>query len=485
MADEPDYGEFDDGREDDNDLPEIILPAPASDGAALFQSLRSAQLQNQELRKRLANARLLISSLKADLGGKRGRKREAPVDPALAAERERVMLLAKKWAIFQDPWINGNAFMHLPPADAPSLLSAARFKTEETYKEGIIVELHEYLRDPNLQRLATSLPAFLHEFQLQVQAQRNNATNRIRSNVCFILRELSLDSTIVEVATAGVDRGASLVLKSLLLNNNNPDSVYAPIFFPDLDVRRFDWVFLNEYQPRMIRAICFGINSIQTAIKDFKYSAGLIGMKWNVKSVNASAIAWSAIMLRFILSADTTFSEVGTASGINYRESFYTYRKFIVEEEADGTKYSKDLFLFYNQRVFPGLSGAADPAELQAVDEVAEMRARIRAMAISGSLVPSHITPVDEQPCPFTFTAEPSTVISNSSTAPAIPVVADNVIVPDMPAPAEDSESIGTSNQRGRRGKQKSNFSAGENLPAKATRASNRITRSTGAGKTK
>ena len=37
MADEPDYGEFDDGREDDNDLPEIILPAPASDGAALFQ----------------------------------------------------------------------------------------------------------------------------------------------------------------------------------------------------------------------------------------------------------------------------------------------------------------------------------------------------------------------------------------------------------------------------------------------------------------
>ncbi|THU76454.1 hypothetical protein K435DRAFT_879200 [Dendrothele bispora CBS 962.96] len=59
----------------------------------------------------------------------------------------------------------------------------------------------------------------------------------------------------------------------------------------------------------------------------FKYSLGLLGMKWGVKGVNASLIAWSAILLHFLISSDEEFAEIGSSSKINYREDFYDYRK--------------------------------------------------------------------------------------------------------------------------------------------------------------
>ncbi|KAK7434682.1 hypothetical protein VKT23_020089 [Stygiomarasmius scandens] len=81
-----DYREFDDGQEDDDNLLEITLPAANSHAAILYQWLQESQLQNQELRKRLANQRLLTSSLKANLDDKsrKGQKRNKPIDSTLS-----------------------------------------------------------------------------------------------------------------------------------------------------------------------------------------------------------------------------------------------------------------------------------------------------------------------------------------------------------------------------------------------------------------
>ncbi|THU79728.1 hypothetical protein K435DRAFT_697160, partial [Dendrothele bispora CBS 962.96] len=216
------------------------------------------QLQIQELRKRLTNQRLLTSSLKADLDAKpsqRGRKREAPVDPALSSNYKRILLLAKKWTIFHEPWINSDAFMRYPSSDAPAPYSTARFANETKYHAGYITELHNYLEDQELQELAARLPAFRSEFTKQISNERSSSLDRIRTHAQYILRELSLPACI-GVAQSGPDRATNEILMSLLRQPTNPTSKFAPIFYPrDLNMVD-DYLFLNEFQPR-VSYLCF------------------------------------------------------------------------------------------------------------------------------------------------------------------------------------------------------------------------------------
>ncbi|KAK7438085.1 hypothetical protein VKT23_018251 [Stygiomarasmius scandens] len=156
-----DYGEFDDGQEDNDDLLEITLPAANSHAAILYQWLQESQLQNQELQKQLANQRLLTSSLKADLDDKsrKGQKRNKPIDSTLSPYLNHILLIGKCWTLMHEPWISGDSFMRSPPPNSPGPYTLDQFKDFETYQAGQILELHEYLEDSELKNLAISLPA--------------------------------------------------------------------------------------------------------------------------------------------------------------------------------------------------------------------------------------------------------------------------------------------------------------------------------------
>ncbi|KAH7876706.1 uncharacterized protein C8R40DRAFT_1068485 [Lentinula edodes] len=80
-------------------------------------------------------------------------------------------------------------------------------------------------------------------------------------------------------------------------------------------------------------------------------------MLWGVKSVNDSSIALSAILVRFLLSDDTEFVPIGKNSQLNYKKNFYSYRAFL--NGSKGTNYIKQLYSFFNQRVFLGMPSAA------------------------------------------------------------------------------------------------------------------------------
>ncbi|KAK7461498.1 hypothetical protein VKT23_008672 [Stygiomarasmius scandens] len=408
-----DYGEFDDGRENDDDLPTLVIPAANTSAVTLFQRLQEAQLQNQELRKRLANQRLLTSSLKADVEtrGKPGRKRDAPIDSALQPYKDWLFIIGKRFTLMHEPWIEPNCFMRPLPPDSPDAYSLARFERDfKFYKDNQISELHDSLADPELIRLAIGLPALRTEFQKCMTAQRSNSTDRCRQNASHILRELSLPSTPMTTADAGRERAECQAISSLFRQSDNPTSIFAPIHFPGL-LPDNDKLFLNEFQPRIIRACLFGASSIKTRPEDFKYSSRLLGMEWGVKSVNASVISWSAIMLRFLVSPDTVFGEKGDVSQVQYREHFYKYRKIILSNEIEGTSYAKTLYGFYNSRVFTFMPGYEEPDQVDAEDEVALMIQRLREVDLEDDTPSPPTAPFQQLPT----TVSPDTASGSNS----------------------------------------------------------------------
>ncbi|KAK7440417.1 hypothetical protein VKT23_017055 [Stygiomarasmius scandens] len=385
----------------DNDLPPIILPSGNPSPALLIETLRKAPRQIQELRDRNIKLRhdnaVLQGKVKRRDGG--SRRGNSKADSTFPDHHERIVVLGKQWAIMHDPWINDDAFMRLLSTDALDPFSAARFATQKAYEKGYISELHQYLAEsaPHLKDLAEKIPKFGDEFTKQMGNERSVALDVIRKNAAALIFPDIDVPALLWTAPAGEERSHSAVFKSLLYmpNKSLHDNPFSPIFFPQQNVQSRD-IFMNEYQPRMLRIALFGPNSLQTPPDKFRYGSSLLGMKWGVTEVNASSIVWSALMLRFLLTPDTQFSEQGLVSGIDYRECFYEYRQMIVNHQLDpGSTYATRLFSFFNQRVFPGLPSATGPGSdgfdlensQERTNAMSEMMERLRMTSPSPDLV--------------------------------------------------------------------------------------------------
>ncbi|KAK7433752.1 hypothetical protein VKT23_020579 [Stygiomarasmius scandens] len=352
------------GRRDDNDLQPIVLPGPAASPALLIETIKNAQQQIQILKERNVKLRHENGVLRSKAQRASGSAKVAS-NSIIAEHQDRIVLLGKKWAIMHDPWIDNSAFMCALSDSVPEPFSTSQFVDEESYKEGYVAELHHYLEEesaPDLKELAQRLPAFKDEFMKQIGNERSVILNTIRKNAALIFSDIEVSPLLWSVSSSK-EQAESAIIKSLLYmpNESLDDTPFLLVFYPNQNIKSRD-IFFNEYQPRLIRIALFGPNSLQTAVDQFKYSSMLLGMKWRVTEVNASCIAWSAVVLRFILSPDTQFSERGSVSQINYQKCFFEYRQMIVQNELDSrSTYVRQLFSFYNQHVFPGLSKASGP----------------------------------------------------------------------------------------------------------------------------
>ncbi|KAF5366727.1 hypothetical protein D9758_006581 [Tetrapyrgos nigripes] len=379
-----------------------------------------------------------------------GRKHEAPVNPTLDPWMSRITTLANRWMVMNEPWINVDIFGHPVPTDLPDPFSPARFIDKNTYTAGTIAELHRHLQEPRLQELAATFPAFKSEFRKAVNNHRTHTTDRVRQHAAIILCELSPPACI-GVARSGEECADSELLKTLWTQGKKDisDEKLAPIFFPEQIINPHT-TFLNEYQPRIIRINLFAPSAIKNPDAPIT-GKHLVGFQWGVRSVNASCIAWSAIMsfkLCFIVSPDKEFTEVGTISRIPYREHFQAYRKMIVLAESKGTPWAKSLYDFYNRRVFAGVSGmefAASPSSSAAVDELDELMQHLMAP-----------NPLDAA---FGNTSDNlPPIISSSNAVPIIPARDSNTQTssPSDAAQADDNddlESVGTGSLNAPRGR--------------------------------
>lgn len=129
-----------------------------------LKALNHSQEREQKLIQHNAKLRNQVSALKSELkaawksGTGRGRKKKTG-DPLL--NHDKIVLLGKKYAITVAPWIHGGTFMTAALPNAPAPNSAARFASFESYQDGAVAELQEYLStETEMQEQARSYAPF-------------------------------------------------------------------------------------------------------------------------------------------------------------------------------------------------------------------------------------------------------------------------------------------------------------------------------------
>ncbi|KAJ3963683.1 hypothetical protein EV361DRAFT_985228 [Lentinula raphanica] len=219
-------------------------------------------------------------------------------------------------------------------------------------------------------------------FFKQVKQGRTTALHTVRECATIIFDGIdALPASIWHPKTSSDARSESPVLSAMLQfpGTSAVNAPFSPIFYPNR-VKDNQKLFMNMHQVKIIRAILFGKASLLCDPTTFNYSPGLNGMLWDVKSVNNASIAFSAIVLRFLLSPDTEFVPVGAKSKINYLHDFVRYRELL--SSLKDTAYLRSLYMFYNQNIFGGPAGlsqsndqspsARSLNEESAIDAVAE-----------------------------------------------------------------------------------------------------------------
>ncbi|KAK0184969.1 hypothetical protein F5146DRAFT_1144616 [Armillaria mellea] len=74
---------------------------------------------------------------------------------------------------------------------------------------------------------------------------------------------------------------------------------------------------------------------------------------WQITKVNPVAIAFAAIVTRYLLTGDPDFTLVGQKSNIKYMADFEYYVERIEDQLKKGTNLMQDTIRFYNDHVFP------------------------------------------------------------------------------------------------------------------------------------
>ncbi|KAK0238764.1 hypothetical protein EDD85DRAFT_755373, partial [Armillaria nabsnona] len=122
-----------------------------------------------------------------------------------------------------------------------------------------------------------------------------------------------------------------------------------PILWPD-GVRGVDnrFLFRSETLMKILTVTLFGSASLREgkAIKK-KPTNGIL---WGMNEVTPGAIAFAAIMARFVLSGDERFDEHGARSHIHYAADFKLYKSTIIKYLDK--RHMKDTIAAFNQFVF-------------------------------------------------------------------------------------------------------------------------------------
>ncbi|KAK0219161.1 hypothetical protein IW262DRAFT_1298245 [Armillaria fumosa] len=161
---------------------------------------------------------------------------------------------------------------------------------------------------------------------------------------------------------------------------------------------------------------------------------GTNGDLWHVTEVNAAAIAFAAIVTRYLLLGDPEFKPVGSKSGINYMADFEYYVERIEDQLKKGTKLMHDTLKFYNDHVFPPMqnrrSRAVTTIPVSVTEEEENFWHKIEALDKSKESDDSDFDSADQTDI------VPADALSAFSLEPRLPVL------PMTNVPSVTSESV-------------------------------------------
>ncbi|KAJ3968773.1 hypothetical protein EV361DRAFT_805056, partial [Lentinula raphanica] len=207
--------------------------------------------QNKELREKKADLEAQLSLAKRTKSAP-SKKSSKMNDGAL--NHELMLKLGKKYAIMVFPWPAPSIFMVPPDVTALQPEEPARFRSVDAYLDGALNELHAYLNDPSLSKLAASYGPFKAEFLGQVKQGRSSAIHTVRESASIIMAAIDVSAMAWEAKAGAAIRKDSSILKNLLAfpgqSVEDEKEIFSPIHYPDAQ-KNFTKTFLNEFQPKV------------------------------------------------------------------------------------------------------------------------------------------------------------------------------------------------------------------------------------------
>ncbi|KAG9084388.1 hypothetical protein FS749_005270 [Ceratobasidium sp. UAMH 11750] len=365
--DERQSPEGDQSDQEPRDREDEELEEPPEDASPeeLREALREAQLARQEHRQAAIEKDREISKLQEQVGRKRARaerfKEKTPHDSKYADAGKRCALMRMIWIPTGMYDLEPNP-AYLPELRYEKAHPEMRLQGEQA---DILSSMALRFREDFLK-----LELFQYKFDHAHGEQRRNSASRVRKCASLIFgceqRKISCSSE---------DRASNQLFKELLgftAEGTKPSERYpcmAPMLYKDLQggANSNPRVFRHEFIFKTFSAILFGSGSLHQPRINPPQGQPVIAKILGIRTITPGAIAVAAILARWCISPDETFTEEGDKTGITWFEDYQSYKKLIIsgiskEEGCVGRGGARGPFLKlmseWNQRFFPNLGEA-------------------------------------------------------------------------------------------------------------------------------
>ncbi|KAJ8695598.1 hypothetical protein PTI98_008188 [Pleurotus ostreatus] len=310
----------------------------------LVKALQDAQLENSELKQRLAELQDKIAALEASKPqrGKRGSHVSGTTNAEGNADEDKLGPTAKRYTIMHQLWVPNDVF----PVSRPSKPSnnPSYFGTQDNWKLCIAAELYKVVPTAMHGMLKLASTGFHSLMGMQRQAMAHT----LRNCTGHIFAAIDVPSQAFE--TKDLRRTSPELIALLKPSKNSLYPPLPPLLYP---LGNTTDVFQNPVLPLILCVALFGKTSLSSTP-----AANSSGRKWAVTQVTTGGICLSAIMARFLVSPDSELSPIGAQTKINYEQDFHSYYELI--ESTKNTRKGRRLRAFFQWVVFKEAPSSLD-----------------------------------------------------------------------------------------------------------------------------
>ncbi|KAL0058381.1 hypothetical protein AAF712_014943 [Marasmius tenuissimus] len=423
------------GSETDSDLEdpipvkEFVLPAlGALSDARARQIIADLQNNAEALRTQNDGLRLKVVELKAKivvLRSRRGKRSKAKADEGMPFSGDAVKELGKKWAVMEGMWTSTSVFLKYPDDTMPHPQSPERFASVDAYNLGMVKQLHGFLSSNEARQLAAESIAFRDKFMQAGSSQKSTVLSNLRKVAGRIFEDANIPPALWE-NDSWSERGKNNIMRRLRSAPNGApgqaSSPFSSFLFPG-GVYNMTLLFLSDYVWKAMRVTLFGPASLGENASVVRQN--LVGNMWGVRKVTPAFIAFTAVMIQFMLNGDDTLGMKGGKSKIDYWDNYRSFHQLIEGSMTSSPSWTSNLFSHLNARVFKGTANHTAEQEETRVGAISQALVDL-TLGSSPSVGPApgeETSHPDPQPAPLTsptvpLAPEPVTVDVEAAESP-------------------------------------------------------------------
>ncbi|KAJ8096374.1 hypothetical protein PM082_011536 [Marasmius tenuissimus] len=420
--------------EDPIAVKEFVLPAlgALSDTKArqiiadLQHAIEALQTQNNAQRSKIVELRAKVVVLSRRRKGKSKKGEKAPENAPFSIDA--VTQLGKKWVVMEGMWTHPSAFLQYPNDTMPHPQSPEQFTSVEAYNLGAVKQLHEFLGTEEARQHAAESLMFRDKFMSGSSSQKSTTLLNLRKAAGRIFEGASVPAGLWE-NDSWSERGKNDIMRQLRSAPedapNRASNPFSSFLFPGGNYN-MALVFHSTYVWKAMRVILFGGASLGENASIVRQN--LVGNAWQVRRVTSAFIAFTAVMLQFILNGDDALAPKGAKSKVEYWDNYRSFHQLVETSITSNPSWATALFSYLNVRVFKGTVNHT------AEQEESRMGAINQAMLdlTVGASSPSTSAAPQEHNQPSISATQPA-IATPIVSSPLQPAVVETLVEPEPP----------------------------------------------------